>query len=237
MKNDSDIKNTKETLQFDIAFSEAEGMDSTVATLSFFPEMEEILFSEQPLSTNATTAPQVHNGIELLEPLGEGGMGIVYEAKQFFPKRRIAVKKLKNSTVRLSSFLLEEAMVMGLLEHPNIPPVHSLRITESEELEVWMKRIEGETFEEILDSKVQVDGQLHRALSILIQVCHAVEYAHSKNIIHRDIKPENITVGAFNQVYLMDWGLGMHLGEGRRGLVGTPAYLATEMLAGEPSLL
>ena len=41
MKNDSDIKNTKETLQFDIAFSEAEGMDSTVATLSFFPEMEE----------------------------------------------------------------------------------------------------------------------------------------------------------------------------------------------------
>ena len=178
--------------------------------------------------------------IELRAPLGEGGMGIVYSAQQFYPEREVAIKRLKSKRRQLIRGLVEEAMVMGKLTHPNIPPVHQLRLNEENLPEVVMKKIEGKTFQDILNRKPQREQGLKNSLHVLIQVCYAVEFAHSLGFLHRDLKPENIMVGAFNQVYLMDWGLAVDMNnseKNRQGLAGTPAYMAPEMLLGDPSIL
>jgi serine/threonine protein kinase len=179
-------------------------------------------------------------GIELRESIGEGGMGIVYCAQEFFPYREVAIKRLKTTEPKLVRGLLDEAMVMGKLSHPNIPPVYQLRMNENEQPEVIMKKIEGKTFQDILGGQPQKGINLRSALHVLIQVCHAVECAHSFGFLHRDLKPENIMVGKFNQVYLMDWGLAVDMNNphrSRQGLAGTPAYMAPEMLEGKPSIL
>ena len=74
-------------------------------------------------------------------------------------------------------------------------------------------------------------------MNILRQVCNGLEYAHSKGVIHRDIKPENIMVGSFGEVYILDWGIAVadfDLPQFPNALVGTPSYIATEMLSGDP---
>lgn len=169
--------------------------------------------------------------------LGKGGMGIVFEELEALPQRSVAVKELLHYSPDRAQALIFEADLMGRLEHPNIPPIHRVSTSPPS---VTMKLVEGKTFWDILDGTPQQGESLYKALDILIQVSHALEYAHEKGIVHRDIKPENVMVGRFNAVYLMDWGLSFEL-EKKRGqempLAGTPAYMAPEMLLDNYSYL
>lgn len=171
--------------------------------------------------------------------LGKGGMGIVTLGTQEYPNRTVAIKKIVKDSRTYHHMLLQEAQIMGQLEHPNIVPVHQICLNDDNELMVVMKRVNGQT----LDAKLRdlntndVKQKIH-LIQILIQVCYALEYAHSHNIVHRDIKCENIMIGHFNEVFLMDWGLAFNIEtkEGAHtGVVGTPSYIAPEMLSGLPS--
>ena len=166
--------------------------------------------------------------------------------QQRIPEREVAIKRLKRPSRVLCRLLIEEAMTMGALEHPNIIPVHSVTLQTLHGPEVIMKRVQGEDLQDLISSN-GIDftlpnmGGLRKIINILIQVCHAIEYAHSKEIYHRDIKPENIMVGEFGEVYLLDWGIALNKGKSiqqpqlhSNSIVGTPAYMPLEMLTGAP---
>jgi predicted Ser/Thr protein kinase len=173
--------------------------------------------------------------------IAHGGMGQIWAAEQTSLGREVAVKTLL--TTRRSDkdvrMLLREARITGRLEHPNIVPVHGLGHSAVDGPYLVMKRIEGTPWRDLLrDQPPRNDEELRRRLEVLMEVCQAVEFAHSRGVIHRDIKPANVMVGAFGEVYLLDWGIAVHAGqEGEGGgagpdLVGTPAYMAPEMVDG-----
>jgi len=178
--------------------------------------------------------------VEILRTLGEGGMGVVYLAQQSLPWRQIAVKRLKDPSPEQQRWLLQELHVTGHLAHPNIIPIYEVREHPTAGLEILMKRVEGRTLLHELGAGPATRERLSWLLSVMVQVCHALEFAHAQGVIHRDIKCENIMIGAFGEVYLMDWGIALILSEAAgapRGVLGTPCYLAPEMLSGDPAHL
>jgi hypothetical protein len=199
----------------------------------------------------ATRAAPWANELELVGPLGEGGMGVVRLARQVLLGREVAVKSAHPDAPsrRASRSLLQEAWAAATLEHPNVVPVYLLVADDQGQPHVVMRRIEGRTWGELIQRPEDVQAAfgardvLGWHLGVLMQVCNAVHFAHSRGVLHRDLKPDNVMVGAFGEVYVLDWGLAVRLREGgppRLGLaadelyvVGTPRYMAPEMAAGD----
>jgi serine/threonine protein kinase len=117
----------------------------------------------------------------------------------------------KPSKVQQARFL-EEIQITGQLEHPNIVPIHEVGVDMSGNLFFTMKYVTGENLENHiakyhLNNKKNTQRQTEvYFLNILMKICDAIKFAHSKGVIHRDIKPENIMIGDFGEVLLMDWG-------------------------------
>jgi len=176
---------------------------------------------------------------ELLDILGEGGMGTVFRARQTSMDRPIALKMLRPDAAekkRDRDRFLSEAVATGDLDHPNIIPVYDLGANESGQLFYAMKEVRGTPWEEVLDGK-----PLHENLSILLRVADAVAFAHSRGIIHRDLKPDNVMLGNYGEVMLTDWGLAVSVTEEGKAarleeghtVGGTPSYMAPELAAGD----
>lgn len=155
----------------------------------------------------------------LLETLGEGATGKVVLARDENLLRKVAIKKIKHQ-VSQNQFLLDsfitEAQITAQLEHPCIIPIYGLEVNQNGEIAYSMKRIEGQTLTELIQSakkQYDVSGQaddehdLNAFLEHFLKVADAVEYAHEKGIIHRDLKPDNIMTGPYNEVYILDWGI------------------------------
>ncbi len=149
---------------------------------------------------------------EIVDKIGEGGMGVVWRARQVSLKREVALKQVKRGDEAGERFLAE-AMVTAALDHPNIVPVHGLGRDAGGNLFLAMKLARGTTWRRLLhpetrderETAARFDEEDH--LRILLAVCNAIEYAHAKGIIHRDLKPENVMVGDYGEVLVMDWGL------------------------------
>ena len=189
---------------------------------------------------------------QITKTLGQGGMGVVRLARQTSLWREVAIKTLQTTEVdsQGSQDLLQESWITGMLEHPNIVPIHSLGVDENGAPMLVMKRVEGISWGEAMDEPELIPDSIRAGrdllethLYILMQVCNAVEFAHSNGIIHCDLKPDNVMLGAYGEVYLLDWGIAVSLeddGTNRLPLAkdiddiaGTPAYIAPEMTAGE----
>jgi serine/threonine-protein kinase len=187
--------------------------------------------------------------VRVTSVLGEGGMGRVLAAQQVALQREVAVKVLRDDATdpKASGDLLREALVAGRLEHPNIVPVYMLGTTPLGAPLFVMRRIEGVPWSEVLKDiskapaffQTERDDALAFHLMVFSRVCEAVQFAHSKHILHRDLKPDNVMLGAYGEVYLVDWGLAVslkddgHLPLAREAtiLAGTPRYMAPEMAA------
>ncbi|MBK7153337.1 MAG: serine/threonine protein kinase [Sandaracinaceae bacterium] len=160
--------------------------------------------------------------------LGEGGMATVWLAQQRALLREVAVKRAHTPTEGASRQLLEEAIITGQLEHPNIVPVHAV-VQDAEGPAVVMKRIGGRSWDELIDTR----APLERHIEVVLQVCQACAFAHSRGVLHRDIKPDNVMIGDFGEVYLLDWGVARRLADDATNrLAGTPAYMPPEMARG-----
>ncbi len=202
-----------------------------------------------PLSTLRSETGPAH--IELASVLGEGGMGIVWAATQTPLNREVAVKSLRPETAgdkAMIGQLLREARIAGALQHPNMVPIHTIGRDEDGRPLIVMKRIEGTSWQQLLDEQRQAGPgapmrQLAENLKRLIEVAKAVHFAHCKGIIHRDLKPENVMIGSFGEVHLVDWGIavsskrdgvaGVPLACEVDRVTGTPAYMAPEMACGD----
>jgi len=186
------------------------------------------------------------DALDLREKLGEGGMGVVHLAVQRSLDREVAVKTLRGGSPVAVRRLLREAWVTGALEHPNIVPVYDLGRDEDGRPRLVLKRIEGSLWSELIAApgllrrQHGVSDPLDWHLRTLAQLCNAVAFAHDRGVIHRDLKPDNVMIGAYGEVYLLDWGLAMAVDEAverlphagrRKRFAGTPAYLAPEQLA------
>jgi serine/threonine protein kinase/Tfp pilus assembly protein PilF len=149
-------------------------------------------------------------GYAVLEKVGEGGRGVVYRVSDRELHRPLAVKVLRpelRDEPDAGRRFLEEAQVMGQLQHPGIVPVHCLGQLPDGRPYFVMKLVQGQTLAELLAQRPAAADDRPRWLAIFQQVCQAVAYAHSRGVIHRDLKPSNIMVGAFGEVQVMDWGL------------------------------
>ncbi|MCC9605720.1 protein kinase [Blastopirellula sp. JC732] len=173
----------------------------------------------------------ISSDYELINILGEGGMGTVYAADQKSVRRRVALKTLKSRGGKKRddrAKFLSEAVLTGYLDHPNIVPIHELGQTNDGTLFYSMKLVSGTPWHEAIRSKTELEN-----LEYLDRVCDAVAFAHSRGVIHRDLKPENVMLGEYGEVLVMDWGLAVDLNRGDHfSMGGTPAYMAPEMVRG-----
>ena len=185
-------------------------------------------------STSAADAPDY----ELLDVIGEGGMGVVYAARQSSIARTVAVKMLKGKeehTLEQREKFISEAVVTGELDHPNIVPIYDLGSNDSGALFYSMKRVRGTPWNEAFQER-----SLDENLNILLRVADAIAFAHANGVLHRDLKPENVMLGDFGEVLVMDWGLARISDEfpsvdavsQSDVMGGTPAYMAPEMATG-----
>ena len=154
-----------------------------------------------------------------LGELGRGGMGTVYRVLDTDLHRCLALKVIRNpgrpgaamsarSRDLLTRFL-EEAQVTGQLDHPGIVPLHEIGVDKDGCVFFTMRLVKGRHLGQVFKlARTGADGwSRDRILPLLIKVCEAMAYAHSKGVVHRDLKPENIMVGSFGEAYVMDWGL------------------------------
>ncbi|NLA74929.1 MAG: cyclic nucleotide-binding domain-containing protein [Deltaproteobacteria bacterium] len=197
------------------------------------------------------------------EKFQDGGMSVLLDAIDTNLMRRIAMKIVRDEKLKDEfelSRMVVEAQITAQLDHPNIIPVYELGLDRKDRLFFTMKKIRGKALYELINEKElseRTDRDLFRMVQIMIKVCDAVSYAHSKGVIHRDIKPDNIMVGSFGQVYLMDWGIARIKGEKMSGIAkmdlpeikkrrqfsmrteiqgnifGTPCYMSPEQAHGD----
>ena len=147
------------------------------------------------------------NRYELLEKIGEGGMGTVYKAKCHLLNRFVAVKILKSELSNDEEFVARfkrEATSIARLSHPNIVNIHDVG-TENHINFIVMEYINGKTLKQLIKKNARFTSQ--RTLDISLQIAKALQCAHINNIIHRDIKPDNIMLTEDNIVKVMDFGI------------------------------
>ena len=206
----------------------------------------------------------------ILRPYAQGGLGAVFVALDTELNRDVALKQIlddrADDPVSRQRFLVE-AEVTGGLEHPGIVPVYSLGTYDGGRPYYAMRFIKGDSLRQTIDrSYADADTSpnasglqslaLRKLLRRFLDVCNAIDYAHSRGVLHRDIKPSNIIVGKHGETLVVDWGLAKPLGRTEPGsasdertlmpasatgsaetlpgsALGTPSYMSPQQAAGQ----
>jgi serine/threonine protein kinase len=173
---------------------------------------------------------------QILEKLGEGGMGVVYKAQDTKLNRTVALKflpPLKSADPKSMDRFLQEARATSNLDHPNISVIHEIGDTDDGRSFICMGYYDGQTLKEKLETD---PPDINASIDIVLQIAAGLERAHEEGIIHRDIKPGNIMITARGEVKIVDFGLAKLLNESGvtetgRG-IGTLPYMSPEQLQG-----
>ena len=202
----------------------------------------------------ATIAEEHERVFEDRGELGRGGMGSV--RKSWDPRilRHTALKVIDPSRAQpgLIPRFIQEAQITGQLEHPHIVPVHEFGVDAKGCLYMSLKLVDGETLwqrvKRLGSARLDRDN-LGDLIQILVRVCEAMAYAHSRGVVHRDLKPTNVMCGSYGQVYVLDWGIAKLAEDGpddavrttypmsaldeEDTLIGTPSWMPPEQAVAE----
>ena len=224
---------------------------------------------DSPATRTGTVGIPTSKGLRfrILRPHARGGLGEVFVAHDMELNRQVALKQIQDKRAdepeSRARFLLE-AEVTGGLEHPGIVPVYGLGSYPDGRPFYAMRFIGGDSLKQAIDRFHKSKGdeapgertlQFRKLLGRFVDVCNAIEYAHSRGVLHRDLKPGNIMLGKYGETLVVDWGLAKAVG--RRDLsastgdgtlrpsagsgeamtqtgsaVGTPAFMSPEQAAG-----
>jgi serine/threonine-protein kinase len=223
--------------------------------------------ADRTRSYQVGTATSDGQRFRVLRPHARGGLGAVFVALDSELNREVALKQIlhrhADDPTSRQRFVLE-AEITGGLEHPGIVPVYGLGTYQDGRPYYAMRFIRGDSLKEAIE-QFHVHGDpredpgrrslgLRKLLRRLLDVCNAIEYAHSRGVIHRDIKPGNIIVGRYGETLVVDWGLAKATGRAEPGsgertllpssasgsaetlpgsALGTPAYMSPEQARGE----
>ena len=173
--------------------------------------------------------PEFIGRFPIIDTLGVGGMGVVYSAKDPDIGRLVAIKVLhSNGDESALERFKNEARTIGEISHPNIVMLLEYGIDNKKPFLV-MEHLAGESLEQWIDQT----HKLSEHKSILIDLCHALQFAHDKQILHRDLKPGNVQILPTGQAKLLDFGIARSQDTGLTAsgfFIGTPKYLAPEIL-------
>jgi eukaryotic-like serine/threonine-protein kinase len=174
---------------------------------------------------------------DVIDVIGRGGMGVVYEATDPFLNRRVAIKMMTGGFADKPDLLkrfFREAQSTGSLQHSNIVTVFELGDHGGVPYLV-MEFLEGESLDAIISSRRQLS--ILEKIQPIIAVCHGLSHAHHRGIVHRDIKPANIMVSKDGVVKIVDFGIAHIIAtkETRTGqIMGSVSYMAPEQVNGQP---
>jgi tetratricopeptide (TPR) repeat protein len=209
--------------------------------------LESGIYSAGALTVSARTPPTVAPTIgryRILRLLGEGGMGVVYEAEQEQPRRTVALKLIKAAFAgpELLRRFEQEWQALGRLQHPGIAQIYEAGTADGvfgPNPYFAMELIHGASLVEYTDAHHLT---MRQRLELMSRVCEAVHHAHQRGVIHRDLKPGNILVDESGQPKILDFGIARatspdaqpleHTDSGQ--LLGTLAYMSPELVLADP---
>jgi predicted ATPase/tRNA A-37 threonylcarbamoyl transferase component Bud32 len=174
----------------------------------------------------------------LLKKLGEGGKGVVFKARDTVLNRVVAVKVLKSAVTSDEAYsrFMTEAQAVAKLNHSNIVTIHDIGKDDGKQFFV-LEFVDGESLHDLMQTYPEGKCDVQTVLRVGMDVCSALQYAHSQKVLHRDIKPENVMITKDGTAKLMDFGLAKMIGQPsvtQEGvIVGTVAYVAPEVALGK----
>ncbi len=191
----------------------------------------------QPKSPSWREGAVVGDKYELSALIGEGGMGTVFLGRDRRLGRPVAVKKLRGelgANPKERKRFLEEARIVGRLNHPHIVGLHDI-VEDGEALYLVMEYVDGKPLDRRISEKGRLD--LPSCRDVFVHVCRAMDYAHRLGVLHRDLKPANILIDREGFAKVADFGLASQVKEAITRIVtvgqgGTLAYMAPEQHLG-----
>ncbi len=194
--------------------------------------------SSPPLSRAPLVPGSVLAGrYQILQILGEGGMGAVYKARDREVDRTVAIKVVRpelSGHPEIMRRFKQELVLARQVTHRNVIRIFDLGVADGRRF-ITMEYVDGKTLQGLVNDHVKLP--VERAVEIVRQTLLGLEAAHNEGVVHRDLKPQNIMVDAGGRVYLMDFGIAKSMelaGMTRTGvLMGTPDYMSPEQAKGE----
>lgn len=190
----------------------------------------------------ASGVPEQIGGFRVVRVIGAGTSGLVLEAEQLSPRRRVAIKLLHPgiASIETRQRFRREADVLARLSHPGVARVIMAGVLPApdERPYIVLEYIEGRP---LIEAARQAGWTLEQRLRVMVRVCEAVQYAHSRGVIHRDLKPDNIVVTPAGDPKVLDFGIARLLGGTEHAeiaaslpglLLGTAAYMSPEQAGG-----